>query len=150
MYQPHEYRPRFKKEEHKEEKTSIFGELKLLITIFVCVFVGTLVFTNAPLFMQSLFDETKTIWIPPSSENSDIASTIARSQAKQAEIDALIEKYKSDNAIAKPLALSTQTVLENKINNYDFTFNTLPPTNRVMIPKIGLDVPLIYLTHKAE
>lgn len=150
MYQTHEYRPRFKKEEHKEEKTTIFGELKLLIIIFVCVFVGTLVFTNAPLFMQSLLDETKTIWVPPSSENSDIATTIAKSQAKQAEIDALIEKYKSDNAIAKPLALSTQTILENKINNYDFTFNTLPPTNRVMIPKIWLDVPLIYLTHKAE
>lgn len=150
MTDTYEYRPRFRKDEQKpEQTTSLFGEAKLLIIIFVCVFVGTLVFTNAPLFVQSLFDETKTIWVPPSSVNNDIATTIEQNQAKQAEIQSLIVQYKSSNPIANPVATSIQTTLENKINDYDFAFNTLPPTNRVMIPKLGLDVPLIHLTHKA-
>ncbi len=145
-----EYRPRFRKDTDKPEpKQSIFGEAKLLIIIFACVFVWTLVFTNAPLFLQSLFDETKTIWVPPSTANNDIATTIEQNQAKQAEIQALIAQYKASNPIANPVATSIQTTLENKINDYDFAFNTLPPTNRLMIQKLGLDVPLIHLTHKA-
>lgn len=36
-----EYRPRFKKEENKQsdKPTTIFGEAKLLIIIFACVFL---------------------------------------------------------------------------------------------------------------
>lgn len=145
-----EYRPRFKKDLDKpESKPTMFGEFKLLIVIFSCVFLGTLIFTNAPLFLQSLFNETKIIWVPPSTANNDIATTIEQNQAKQAEIQALIAQYKNSNSIATPVATSIQTTLENKINDYDFQFNTLPPTNRLMISKIGMDVPLIHLTHKA-
>lgn len=145
-----EYRPRFKKDEDKPtKKPSIFGEARLLVIIFLCVFLWTLIFTNAPLFLQSLFDETKTIWVPPSTANNDIATTIEQNQEKQAEIQALIAQYKASNPVANPVATSIKTTLENKINDYDFAFNTLPPTNRVMIAKLGLDVPLIHLTHKA-
>jgi hypothetical protein len=33
--------------------------------------------------------------------------------------------------------------LQQNLNNYQFSFNLLPPTNRLIIPAINLDVPLV-------
>jgi hypothetical protein len=33
--------------------------------------------------------------------------------------------------------------LQQNLDNYDFSFNLLPPTNRLIIPAINLDVPLV-------
>jgi hypothetical protein len=35
------------------------------------------------------------------------------------------------------------TYLQKNLDNYDFSFNLLPPTNRLVIPAINLDVPLV-------
>jgi hypothetical protein len=33
--------------------------------------------------------------------------------------------------------------LQKNLDSYDFSFNLLPPTNRLIIPAINLDVPLV-------
>jgi hypothetical protein len=33
--------------------------------------------------------------------------------------------------------------LQHNLDSYDFSFNLLPPTNRLVIPAINLDVPLV-------
>jgi hypothetical protein len=33
--------------------------------------------------------------------------------------------------------------LQQNLDSYDFSFNLLPPTNRLIIPAINLDVPLV-------
>jgi hypothetical protein len=36
--------------------------------------------------------------------------------------------------------------LQHSLNSYEFSFNLLPPTNRLIIPAINLDVPLVEST----
>jgi hypothetical protein len=36
--------------------------------------------------------------------------------------------------------------LQQNLDSYDFSFNLLPPTNRLIIPAINLDVPLVETT----
>lgn len=50
----------------------------------------------------------------------------------------------------KPLTNTTFTsqeyyvnVMKKKLNTYTFTFNTLPPTNRLIIPKVEQNIPLV-------
>jgi hypothetical protein len=58
-------------------------------------------------------------------------------------VDELIEKYGDIISLQQDIAPSMDNYLQNNIDSYDFSFNMLPPTNRLIIPAISLDVPLI-------
>lgn len=124
-------------------------EVKLFIAIFVAIFFGMLVFTNANLFMHALgishsagFGTDSLALV----DNDSIANITA--DKPNAAIDAVLEKYTQDGH--DPLALDVQTMLENRLSYYSFDFNTLPPVDRVIIAWISLDVPLISVTTKSE
>lgn len=124
-------------------------EVKLFIAIFVAIFFGMLVFTNANLFMHALgishsagFGTDSLALV----DNDSIANITA--DKPNAAIDAVLEKYTQDGH--DPLALDVQTMLENRLSYYSFDFNTLPPVDRVIIAGISLDVPLISVTTKSE
>jgi cytoskeletal protein RodZ len=125
-------------------------EIKMLVIIFAITFVGMLLFTNAQLFfgVQSN-DEIVERSQDTIQENNDISTAIKEDEQKQKEIEDIISIYqeKSD-IIEKSTSLSSQQDLRLKLKSYDFDFNVLPPTDRLIIPKINLDVPLVDSKYK--
>jgi len=129
----------------------IFKEIKTLIIIFCLVFVGMLVFTNINLFANSLSSsldlstvkKVKT-WNPKTSQtNNSISTIIENNEIKMTEIQSLIDQYDTWTAIEKSIAPSTESILQERLKKYEFDFNTLPPTNRLIISSLGLDIPLL-------
>lgn len=134
-------------------KTShwVFKEIKLLIMIFCMVFVGMLVFTNINLFANSLsasldLDTIKQVKgrDPNTAQiNNSISTIIEDNEVKTAEIQNLIDKYDTWTVIEKSISPSTESILQERLKKYEFDFNTLPPTNRLIISSLGIDIPLI-------
>ena len=54
-------------------------------------------------------------------------------------VDAL-SQYKTEDFIGKD---STTTALQENLSSYNLDFNTLPPTDRVIIPKINFNTPFL-------
>ncbi len=108
-----------------------------------------LVFTNANLFMHALglvhndYDN-QSLAFAQEIDSMIVDSAIERKQ------DAILEKYKDISITQNPVATNIGTVLENKLAQYDFNFNTLPPVDRLVVDGIALDVPLISVTEKSE
>jgi LPXTG-site transpeptidase (sortase) family protein len=107
-----------------------------------------LVVTNLNLFVASfsnLFDhsiaQVQDVQKSDVSESNDI-STLLDQNMDTPEIQALLAKYKSgvdnQNVTDRP-----ETFLRSKLKDYPFDFNTLPPVNKILIPVLGLDVPII-------
>lgn len=139
---------------HTRKKHKVFGflrEIKLLLIFGVIAFVGVTVFTNAQLFLASV----ESIFSPKSEssveairqvmeQNNTISSIIDYQQQKEQEVDQLTEKYQTENGkIAIPLAQDMEELLAEQVKWYDFSFNTLPPTNRLIIPRFNVDDPIV-------
>jgi hypothetical protein len=45
--------------------------------------------------------------------------------------------------VEQEIATNMDHYLQQNLDSYDFSFNLLPPTNRLIIPAINLDVPLV-------
>jgi len=124
-------------------------EAKLFLAIFVAIFFGMLVFTNANLFMHALGISHSAGFGTDSLAlvNDDAIVDIAADKPNVL-VDAVLEKYAQNEQ--QSVAVDVQTVLENKLSYYGFDFNTLPPVDRVIVAGISLDVPLISVTTKSE
>jgi len=62
-------------------------------------------------------------------------------------LDKKLTKLKTKNRnwiLYKP---SYESLVKNNVNNYDISFNTLPPDNRIIIPKIWVNVHVQSLTN---
>lgn len=138
------------KEKNKFSFSKFLGEIKVLILIFVFSFVWILLFTNAQLFFS--FDQNNEIldWNQENLvENNTISSVIQENQEKIENIEKMVNEYwEKNNVVQKTTAPVLENNLKNEIKNYDFDFNLLPPTNRLIIPKISLDVPLVDSKYK--
>jgi len=44
---------------------------------------------------------------------------------------------------SKDISDSTEDFLKSKLSDYNFSFNTLPPVNKLVIPSIALDVTIV-------
>jgi LPXTG-site transpeptidase (sortase) family protein len=136
----------------KSTSQHIFGffhwmqEIKLLIAIFMILFLWSIVFTNANLFMHAL-------WLSQSNYNEQSLAI-----AKQSYIQVTNpiiqdrwtkESYIWDNKWQSSIALDVETILENRLIYYGFDFNVLPPVDRLVIDSIALDVPLVSITTKS-
>ena len=54
----------------------------------------------------------------------------------------MLKSYQQ-NADATTLTPSTEETLQSHLMDYNFSFNTLPPVDRLIIPSLGLDVPIV-------
>jgi hypothetical protein len=123
----------------------ILGEMKVLIIIFISIFLGMYLITNAQLIMdtfQDRFSPTKV----QSLSTETVASTanILKDAQKKAEaVEELVQKYSGIISLEKEIAPSVDQLLRSNLEQYDFDFNILPPTNRLVISTINLDVPLV-------
>ncbi|MDR0369128.1 MAG: hypothetical protein LBH96_00910 [Candidatus Peribacteria bacterium] len=102
--------------------------------------------TNAQLLIDNMQD-----YIAPQQVNSlqgedmhSSAELLTHSIQKMVKVEEVMKKYQEVISMEKELAPEMNQVLREKIDSYDFDFNLLPPTNRLIISSINLDVPLVY------
>jgi hypothetical protein len=111
-----------------------------------------LLFTNAQLFFGTR-DDTEVINRNNENMQTDnsISSVIEDNEQKKQEVDSIIQKYDDNFDISqKTTSLSVEQDLRLNMKTYDFDFNLLPPTDRLVVSKINLDVPLVDSKYKNE
>ena len=135
-------------------KRSFFHEIRSFALIFGIVFVVILVFTNFNLFaanFRALFEDdihpTAPISTSLVSENNDISTIIDTAEKNNIEIQGLLKNYQK-NTDANTLTPSTEEILQSHLMDYNFSFNTIPPVNRLIVPSLGLDVPIVITENK--
>ena len=133
-----------KKPQRLSKFSKFFNELKILWLIFTVLFLLTYLVTNAQLVIDNFNDrfspnEVQSISEETSSFNSEHLS--AEDSAEK--VDALIEQYWDIISVQQDIATDMDHFLQHNLNSYEFSFNLLPPTNRLIIPAINLDVPLV-------
>lgn len=131
------------------QKRSLQKEMRTFVFFFVAVFVSILVFTNLNLFasnFRALFAEE----IHPSapiatslvSQDNNIASIVDVAEKNDIEIQWLLKNYQQTTDV-NTLTPSTEEILQSHLMEYNFSFNTVPPVNRIIVPSLGLDVPIV-------
>ena len=129
-------------------KYSFFREVRTFGIFFCSVFVIILVFTNFNLFASNfigLFEGEVHPVAPISnsvSEDNNISSIVDTAEKNDVEIQWLLKNYQK-NADINSLAPSTEETLQSHLMDYNFSFNTVPPVDRIIIPSLGLDVPIV-------
>ena len=129
------------------------NEIKTLLIIFVITFVWMLLFTNAQVFFSiDSWEDKSNIERTEKTIQTDntITTHIDNSAKKKAELDILLAKYDWDEVIKKETTETLQDALQAKMKDYSFDFNVIPPTNRLIIWKINLDVPIVDSKYKKE
>jgi hypothetical protein len=81
-------------------------------------------------------------------QDNSIAQMVQYSSDEIKEIHGMIDDFKSKETETKDLSYSSESELKYKVKEYPFAFNTLPPTNRIIIASHNLDIPLITSDHK--
>ena len=134
---------------HQPKKLSLRQEMRTFAIFFAAVFVIILVFTNLELFaysFRSIFEQEIHPSAPIStslvSTDNNISSIVDTAQKNDIEIQWLLKNYQKD-ADANTLAPSTEETLQSHLMDYNFSFNTVPPVDRIIIPSLWLDVPIV-------
>ncbi len=123
-------------------------EVGLFAGIFVSVFVISIVFVNAGLFINTIkgaFSSVKAENYVFASDTGTDGMDILWSAQDQADILKSIEKDRI------PFVTSQQKIeasLQQK--KYDFSYSLLPPGNRIYIPSIGVDAPIVDISVTSE
>ena len=137
-------------EEKKRPKFNPRSELKVFSIILLSVFLLMTVFTNAEMFAKVIFQQQEELVFDRSeSEESNISiqHNITNQDFGNMDdnIDENIDELLVNNKNIQEIDLVAQmeNELKNNVKQFTFDFNTLPPTNRIVIAKIGLDVPLV-------
>jgi len=125
--------------------TKTFKELKVLWLIFTVLFLWTYLITNAQLVIDNFndhFNWNEVLWI---SEDKIISSFNSHWSAwkNSNEVENLVKEYEWVISMQQEVATDMDHYLQQNLDSYDFSFNLLPPTNRLIIPAINLDVPLV-------
>jgi len=123
--------------------SAIFHELKVLSLIFIVLFLWTYLVTNAQLIIDNVndhFNSKEVYWFSEEWANS---SFLKINNNKSDEIEALVQEYEWIISLEQEIAPNLDQLLQENLNSYNFSFNLLPPTNRLIIPAINLDVPLV-------
>lgn len=122
--------------------SKVFKELKVLWLIFTVLFLWTYLITNAQLVIDNFtdhFSPNEVFGISEDIMNSSFNSQHWTSQ----EVENLVKEYEWVISMQQEVATDMDHYLQQNLDNYDFSFNLLPPTNRLVIPAINLDVPLV-------
>ena len=126
--------------------SKIFKELKVLWLIFTILFLWTYLITNAQLVIDNFndrFSPNEVYWISENNVNSSFNYQHESTKKNIVEVENLVEQYEGIVSLEQDIATDMDHYLQQNLDNYDFSFNLLPPTNRLIIPSINLDVPLV-------
>jgi len=139
----------------KRSNQNFLNEIKVFILIIGISSFFLLIFTNAQLFFGGIVDifspEKESILDRDENnivQDNSIATMVQTSAEEIKSIHKMIDKFKSNNTEEKNISYSSESELKSKVKDYPFTFNTLPPTNRLIIPSHNLDIPLITSEYK--
>ena len=128
-----------------QPKHKFYKELKVLGLIFTVLFLWTYLITNAQLVIDNIndhFSPTEVHGITENEINSSFYSHWTDSESL-IEVENLVEQYEWIVSVQQEVATDMDHYLQQNLDSYDFSFNLLPPTNRLIIPAINLDVPLV-------
>lgn len=146
-----------KKKRLKHKLINFFNEIKIIALLFVIVSLWITVFTNADLFIADVTDTVlpqakaeKPLTEHTIYQDNSIASVIDSTDQKNDEIQAMIDQYKQSWIQSTDIAEPTEKLLADKLPNYDFKFNTLPPTNRLIVPSLGVNDPIVTSKYVSE
>ncbi len=152
-------------------------EVKVFIMLFIAVYATNAVITNFDLFVMAFDDNTMTeqvltekfaqslenSWTEQSSKsiahystpttNNDDTSTdsliaMQKQQRKINDIKRMFQQHTPAATSDFDAKEKVSSLLRQKLNDYRIDFNRLPPVNRLIIPSIGVDVPLIHPDYK--
>ena len=76
------------------------------------------------------------------SDDNTISSVMNEADQQDQEMQWLLAMYQK-NADATTVTPSLEETLQSRLMDYDFSFNTTPPVNRILVPSLGLDVPIV-------
>ncbi len=122
--------------------SKIFKELKVLGLIFTVLFLWTYLITNAQLVIDNINDRISPNEVYGISEDI-MNSSFDRNHWSAEKVENLVEQYGGIVSMQQEVATDMDHYLQQNLDSYDFSFNLLPPTNRLIIPAINLDVPLV-------
>lgn len=126
--------------------SKVFKELKVLWLIFTVLFLWTYLITNAQLVIDNFNDRFATeevYWISKDNVNSSFTSQHSAAAQNTTDVESLVKQYEWVVSMEQEIATNMDHYLQKNLDSYDFSFNLLPPTNRLIIPAINLDVPLV-------
>lgn len=132
-------------------KLNWVAELKILAILFAVVFSGFFFFTNAKLLIFTFNDAFSEEIAVPETMHLEPEHTTANLEEKKEKMLALEEEFaqiQQQQRQEKPLALTMQEFLDKKQITHSLQFNTLPPTNRLIIPDLNINVPLVDIPAK--
>jgi len=121
----------------------IFKEIKVLGLIFIVLFLWTYLITNAQLVIDNFNDRFSPTEVYGISENEINSSFSWQDWISEEQVDNLVVQYEGIVSMQQEVATDMDHYLQKNLDSYDFSFNLLPPTNRLIIPAINLDVPLV-------
>lgn len=142
--------------EQKKKKSlpkRFFKEIRTILIIFVITFVWMLLFTNAQVFfsLDRGEDKVNVEWTEETIQTDNrISVQVDTSAKKKAELETILAQYEWNDVVQKTTTETIQNSLESKMKDYSFDFNVVPPTNRLIIWKINLDVPVVDSKYKNE
>ena len=134
------------KHKARSKFSTIFNELKVLGLIFTALFLWTYLVTNAQLVIDNFndrFSPNEVSGISEEISNSSFNAEHLVASNHTDQVDALVEQYGNVVSMQQEVATDMDHYLQQNLDSYDFSFNLLPPTNRLIIPAINLDVPLV-------
>ncbi|MBU1758748.1 hypothetical protein KKG31_06535 [Patescibacteria group bacterium] len=143
------------KKRFRRKISHFLKEMKIVIVLFVFVSMGMIVFTNAKLFISSVEETiipqvkaTEALTDKNIYQDGSIAAVIDETNQKSKEIELMIVQYKQEGINTTPMAKPIEAVLAENFRTYDFKFNTLPPSNRLLVPSLGVNDPIVTSQYK--
>lgn len=131
-----------------------FKEISLFVGIFIAVFVISIAFVNANLLYHTVRD-----FFQPVQANEYVFSSdsIADLMHDKNWLQAFLQDNKNNEALDiikkdHSLFVASKQRIEAQLQSkeYDFSYSLVPPGNRLFIPAIGVDAPIIDITSASE
>lgn len=95
------------------------------------------------------FADTTVVQSQASNMLADTIQQSDRMHQLEKNIQAVLDQHDTSNALI-PVDVGYDQTIKQKLNNYQLAFNTLPPTNRLVISSIGLHVPIVDIPYKTQ
>ncbi len=82
-------------------------------------------------------------------ERTDFEVASVDAPVQEVDIDALLDEISSQVSQVKR-SLTLEDYLDTKLDNYDFSFNDLPPGRRLLIGSIWVDAPIVDIPYASD
>lgn len=151
-------------EKHQEKKlikvlwmskfSPFVKEIGLFWWIFVSVFVLSIAFVNANLLYHTVRDFFEPVQANEYTFTSDAISNLLHDQWG---LKTFLDENKDDNTLdvlkkEHTLFVGSKQKIEAQLQNkdYDFSYSLIPPGNRIFIPAIWVDAPIVDINFVSE